>query len=307
MALLCCIAVMSAEGAAPQWRNSSSYSRVIVNATQGIEAIPREWLTNDWLITDYSITDVNAIESGQAAKQYVATRALLSSYGLEVGTYISGTLVQPLLKQTSHYPGGLVPTEWMPPDVHFVRSWAPADGRKMIDVSDPATRAAFQDGIRKLWQQYPSSVKFVDNAAVHKGAGAAQPWSDYCQNIAEIGQLAKSMNAMVIFNIAAHIGELSQGEREQLMLAVGHNGIMLEMPWVQSVQKDPAATERAIKAYRQILDSGAAIIMAPPGAEVPASLVAWVQTWRKPGDRIYFAGAFYLPPNSKLYGSGTSH
>jgi hypothetical protein len=171
----------------------------------------------------------------------------------------------------------------------------------MIDVTDPSTRAAFRQGVRRIWQQFPAPVRFIDNAAVHHSAGISQPWSAYCQNIDEIRKLGESMGSIQIFNIAAHVGELSDEEVAQLIKAVGQGGIMLEMPWEPAIRRNPAATERARKRYRQILDSGVAIIMAPPGAEFPPDIAAWAQTWRKPTDKLYFAGAFYLRPNSKIY------
>lgn len=284
-----------------QWRDSSAHSRVIVNATQGIESIPRDWLTKDWLITDYSITDVAGVGATQAPKQYAATRALLDSYGLAVGTYISGTLVIPEKNQFNHYPTGLVLLEWMPDTARYEKHFAPADLRRMIDVTDPATRAAFQQGVRRIWQQFPAPVRLVDNAAVHRSAGVSQPWSAYCLNIGELRKLAESTGSVAIFNIAAHVGELSDEEMEQLIAAVGTGGIMLEMPWEPGIRRNAAATNRAKTRYRQLLDRGVAIIMAPPGAEFPPDVAAWVNTWRKPEDHLYLAGAFYLQSNPKIY------
>jgi hypothetical protein len=87
---------------------------------------------------------------------------------------------------------------------------------------------------------------------------------------------------------------------------VGDGGILLEMPWHEDIQKNAAATERARIRYRQLLDSGMGIIMAPPGAEPPEQLVNWVRTWRKPTDHLYFGGAFYKVPDMKLFGPNTS-
>ncbi len=77
---------------------------------------------------------------------------------------------------------------------------------------------------------------------------------------------------------------------------------LLEIPWHPNIQKNPAATERAIKRYRQLLDTGMGIIMPPPGVAPPPELVAWVRTWRKPSDHLYFAGVFYKQPDPKLFG-----
>ena len=99
--------------AAYRWHDSSQYSRVIVNATQGIETRPRQWFAQDKLITDFAITNADTIGRDKAAEEYQATYQLLKSYGLTVGTYISGTTVVPEVRET-HWPWAGVPMEWMP-------------------------------------------------------------------------------------------------------------------------------------------------------------------------------------------------
>lgn len=287
------------------WHDSSQYSRVIVNATQGIETRPRAWFAQDKLVTDYAITNAEVAGWDLAVREYEATRHRLESYGLAVGTYISGTAVLPEAKET-HWPWPAVPLEWMPTKSLYSGAWPGIPYRMLIDTSDPDTRRAFHEGMKRLWEQSPAPVRFVDNAAVHRSAGVGQPWSSYCANIEEIRKLGESEGSLQIFNIAVHVGEMSDEDTRLLIKAVGSGGILLEMPWHKKIRDDPAATKRAKNRYRQLLDSGMGIILAPPGAEPPQELVEWVSTWRKPTDHLYFGGAFYKAPDMKLFGSSDS-
>ena len=287
------------------WPDSSQYSRVIVNATQGIETRPREWFAKDKLVTDFGIVNLEAIGQDKAEKDYEAIRQLLLSYGLAVGTYVSGTSVVPEAKETQ-WPWPRVPIEWMPSGSRYNGTWPDTPYRKMIDVTDPATRHALQDGIKRLWQQHPAPVRFVDNAAAHHAVGGPQPWAGYCANMEEIRKLGESMGSVQIFNVAVHVEDLSDEETRQLIQAVGSGGIALEMPWPKNIRDNPAKAERAKQRYRQLLDTGMGIIMVPAGAAPPQELVDWVRTWRKPGDHLYFNGAFFKAPDPKLFGPGGS-
>jgi len=288
-------------GAPYRWHDSRQYSRVIVNAQNGIEMRPRQWFEQDKLVTDFAITSADVVGWAAAEKEYKETRDLLATYGLAVGTYVSGTTVMPESRET-HWPWSVVPLEWMSPDSRYDGNWPGMDYRKMIDVTDPITRQSFQLGIKRLWEQSPAPVRFIDNAAIHRSAGNGQAWSGYCANIEEIRRLGESMGSLQIFNTAMHIGELSDGEADQLIAAVGSGGILLEMPWGEGVQRDPAATDRARIRYRQFLDTGMGVILVSSGGSPPEKLVKWVATWRKPTDHLYFAGAFWKPPDKVLYG-----
>ncbi len=213
-----------------RWHDSSQYTRVIVNATQGIETRPRQWFAQDKLITDFAITNADAIGRDKAAQEYQATYQLLKSYGLTVGTYISGTTVVPEARET-HWPWATVPLQWMPATSRYSGTWPGVPYRKLIDVTDLETRRAFHEGIRRLWEQSPAPVRFVDNAAVHSSTGVGQPWSNYCANIEQIRKLGESMGSLQIFNISVHVGEMSDEETSLLIKAVGPDGILLEMPW----------------------------------------------------------------------------
>lgn len=283
------------------WHDSSQFSRVIVNATQGIETRPRQWFAQDKLITDYTITNADVIGPDKAKQEYAATIKLLRSYGLAVGTYISGTTVIPQAKE-NHWPWSAVPREWMPATAKYAGTWPGEDDRLFLDVSDPDTRHVFQAGIKRLWDQSPAPVRFVDNAAIHRSTGKGQPWASYCANIEELRKLGESMGSRQIFNISVHVGEMSDEETLLLMKAVGSGGILLEMPWHANIQKSPAATERARQRYRQLLNSGMGIILAPPGTGPPVELVDWVRTWRLPTDHLYLAGVFYKEPDMRLFG-----
>jgi len=287
------------------WHDSSQYSRVIVNATQGIETRPREWFAKDKLITDFAITNLEVVGQDKAEKQYEATRQLLGSYGLTVGTYTSGTTVLPESKE-SQWPWPRVPIEWMPSTSRYSGTWPNTPYRKIIDVTDPDTRRALQAGIKRLWEQHPAPVRFIDNAAFKPPMGGHQPWADYCTNIAEIRALGESMGSLQIFNIGAHVDDLSDDETTELIQAVGQGGILLEMPWPKDAAQHPGALARASRRYRQMLDAGMGIILDPPGGSPPQDLVDWVRSWRKPGDHIYFGAAFFKgAPAMNLFGSGS--
>jgi hypothetical protein len=285
-----------------RWHDSSEYSRVIVNATQGIEGRPPEWFAHDRLVTDFTITNAVALGLAEAQKQYEATRRLLDSYGLVVGTIISGTTVKPEREQT-YWPLPMVPVERMPASARYDKTLPGEPHRKVIDASDPVTRHALQEEIRRIWKQVPAAVRFVDNAAVHHSTGAGQDWSAYCANIKEIRTMGAAMGSRQIFNIAVHVGFMSDEETRQLMDAVADHGIALEMPWHRNIRQNAEQTEKARIRYRQLLDSGMGIIMLPLDGN-PQELVEWVRTWRKPTDHIYISGAFYKAPDLQFFGPG---
>jgi len=289
-----------------QWHDSSHFSRVVVNATEGLESRPKEWFAQDKLVTDLRITGVNPTNSAAAEQRYAAIRSYaVETLGLAVGTYVSGMSVIPEANE-AYWPWAVVPIEWMPANSRYSGTWPGIPFRKLIDVSDPATRHGLQAGISRLWEQSPAPVRFIDNAAIHHSAGTSQPWFNYCQNIEEIRKLAESMGSLAIFNLALNVGEMSDEETAELIKAVGPGGILLENPWAKSIQANPAATERAKKRYRQLLDAGMGIILTPPGQGPSQELVDWVNTWRKPSDHIYFAGVFYKQPDAKLFSPQTS-
>ncbi len=242
-----------------QWHESSQYSRVIVNATQGIETRPKEWFSLDKLITDFAITNTSSIGHSQAVKDYEAVRRLLTSYGLAVGTYVSGVTVS-REGDEKQWPWESVPAEWMPPTTRYVGTWPGIPTRKIIDVSVPATRHALHLGIYRLWKEHPAPVRFVDNAGVHRSTGLGQSWKAYCDNMREIRQMGEKMGSRQIFNLSLHVGSMSDRETKQLMRAVGDNGIALETPWHPNIRKDAALTEKAKNRYRQLLDSGMGIV-----------------------------------------------
>ena len=67
------------------------------------------------------------------------------------------------------------------------------------------------------------------------------------------------MGSLAIFNLALNVGEMSDEETAQLINAVGSGGTLVMTPWEKTIQRNPAATERAKKRYRQLLDTGMGI------------------------------------------------
>jgi hypothetical protein len=282
-----------------QWHDSSQYSRVLVNVTQGIEALPRVWFARDRLITDFEVT-TTATGLSEARRKYWATRRLLESYGLFVGTYISGTTVLPEADQT-YWPRTTVSIERMPAWARYSGTWPGEPRRKVIDLADVKTRHRFLEEIQRVWKEVPAPVRFVDNAAAHRSTGASSDWSTYCTNIKEIRKMGDAAGSVTIFNIAVHVGLMSDDEARRLVDAVGHDGICLEMPWHSNIRRSAEETEKARIRYRQLLDSGMGIIMIPGDGDA-AELIEWVRSWRKPSDHIYISGVFYKPPDQRLFG-----
>jgi len=277
------------------WPDSNAHWRVLVNVNEYIQSRPPTWFTNDKLITDLQIEKVTPQNYDQAVAQYDSIRQMLEGRGMYVGTYMSGTTVYPP-DQLHTYPQAAVTTAQMPPEARYFGSWPNQPGRKVIDVSDPSTRHGFQEQISTLWRAVPAPERFVDNAAFHRGMGDKQPWSGYCDNMGEIRALAESQGSRVIFNIAAEVASLSDEEVAELEKAVGDEGICLEMPWSTRVQASPEATEKAKTRYRQLLDSGMAIVLIPVKTD-DEKLASWIRTWKKPGDHLYMNGIFWKSPN----------
>jgi hypothetical protein len=288
-----------AQHGAFQWPDSSHYWRILVNVNQYIESRPPAWFAQDKVVTDLNVINVSPA-SHEAAEHYAKVRKLLESRHIAVGTYISGTTVEPEAVQTT-YPLVAVPIEQMPANAKYVGSWPGHAERRIIDVTDPDTRHAFQAGLTQLWQQSPAPIRFVDNAAIHPAVERKQPWQAYCDNIEEIRKIAESQNSRAIFNIAMHVGLMSDDETQRLIRAVGpDNGIALEMPWHASIQKSPEATAKAVARYRQLLDSGLVVIMLP--VNIDANVLSdWIRTWRKPGDHLYISAIFWKPPDLSAY------
>jgi len=283
-----------------EWPDASHYWRVLVNVNQYIkgyvDAHPN-WFSNDKLITDFAICDVKSERREQAAKDYKAIRTFLESRGMSVGTYTSGTTVSPEAEQ-KEYPRRKVSTEQMPHTSHYSGSWPGHTSTKFIDVSDPDTRHALQTRIRDIWASVPSPVRFVDNAAIHHSTSEeTQPWIDYCKNMRELREIGESLHSRLIFNLSVHLGMLSDSEATQLIDAVGHGGVALEMPWAHAIRESAEDTLKAQRRYRQLLDAGIAVIMIP--VETPEKQLAdWTRTWRKPSDHLYIAGEFWKAPRA---------
>jgi hypothetical protein len=282
-----------------QWPDSSHYWRILVNVNQYIESRPKSWYAQDKVVTDLTIIDVLPTDR-DTKEHYEKVRKLLESRGIYVGTYISGTTVEPQAVQNS-FPPVAVAVEQMPPNARYVGSWPAHPERKIIDVTDPDTRRAFQAGIAQSWQSVPAPLRFVDNAAIHPAVERTQPWEAYCDNIEEIRKIAESQNSRVIFNISMHVGLMSDEETRRLIEAIGpDNGVALEMPWHPTIQKSKEATAKAVARYRQLLDNGLVVIMIPVNIQ-PNVLSDWIRTWRKPSDHLYISGIFWKQPDLQAF------
>ena len=172
-------------------------------------------------------------------------------------------------------------------------------GRKCTVITDHKPLIAIRK--KPLNAASPAPIRFVDNAAIHPAVERKQPWQAYCQNMEGIRKIAEAQNSRVIFNIAMHVGLMSDDDTRRLIQAIGpDNGIALEMPWHASIQKSPEATAKAVARYRQLLDSGLVVIMLP--VNIDANVLSdWIRTWRKPGDHLYISAIFWKPPDLSAY------
>jgi hypothetical protein len=304
-----CLFVISSYAAAVaksapfQWPDSSTYWRALVNVNQYIQKYMQmhpQWFEHDKLVTDLAVQDVQ--NHDQAVHTYQGVRALLESHGMYVGTYTSGTAVRARTANTN-YPPRNVSTEDMPASTKYAGTWPGHPELQFLDLSDANTRRAFHENLRKIWQDTPAPIRFVDNAAIHSSAGKGQAWEAYMKNIEEIRQLGDSMGSHVIVNISMHAGMLSDQELAQLLHAIGTgNGICVEMPWARSIRENPSATQRQQQRYRQLLDSGLAIVMIP--VAIPQDqLASWLRSWKKIADHLYLATPFFKEPDMSILSS----
>jgi hypothetical protein len=285
-----------------QWPDSSHYWRALVNVNQYIETYLRthpQWFSQDRLATDFAVQDVPAGGQEAAAERYKKVRKMLESKKMWVGTYVSGTTVLPESEE-NHYPYSAVPIEQLPATTHYSGSWPGHPSRRTVDISDAGSRRALELGIRRLWEKEPAPLRFIDNMPPHPRVLKTQPWETSCKYIQELREMGESLGSVVIFNIAMHVGALSDQDTRQLIQAVGHGGICLEMPWSATIRRDQAATKEAERRYLQLLDSGMAIVMI--AVKTPeGDLKHWVQSWRRPEDHVYLGAAFFKPPDPSIY------
>jgi hypothetical protein len=288
----------SAKSRAFEWPDSSRYWRVMINVNQYVQTyikIHPQWFSQDRLVTDFKILSVPPGGEDQAAKEYKSVRHLLESKGMYVGTYVSGTTLLPESEQ-AFYPHGAVSIEQLPATTHFKGSWAGHQTRKIVDISDVASRRALEASIKRLWESVPAPLRFVDNTPAHPSVAKMQPWAATCAYMTEMRELGESVGSRVIFNIAVNVGEMSDSDTRALIQAVGEGGLSIEMPWSPVIRRSKEATARAQKRYRQLLDTGMGIILIPVNTPED-ELTQWVQSWRKRSDHIYIALPFQKPPN----------
>lgn len=287
-------AVIPAQRLIP-WPESRDYWRALVNVNQFIDSRPSDWFARDRLITDLSVIQVKPGGMQAAQAQFRSLKSEWQGRGMIVGTYISGRRVVPAT-DIVQYPPSEVTIEQMPQSAKYITNGQGDARRRIIDLSDPATRHAFQAQVRAIWESEPARLRFVDDAAVHSSAGKEQAWSAYCDNMRELRVIAHEQGSRVIFDIAAHIGRLSNQELQQLIAAVGSDGISLEMPFHVAIASDPRETEAARRAYRRLLDSGVAVILIPTDGRDHV-LAEWVRTWRRSSDHLYISEPFWKPPD----------
>ena len=53
-----------------RWHDSSQFSRVIVNASDGIQMRPKRWFAEDKLISDFTVANVDPVGRVKAVQEY---------------------------------------------------------------------------------------------------------------------------------------------------------------------------------------------------------------------------------------------
>jgi fibronectin type 3 domain-containing protein len=287
-----------------RWPDSNVYDRAIVDANQYIVTYIVEapsWFANVGLATNFVVNLTNGTTAAEA--HYNQVVSTIEQYHIAVGVYVSGTTLVPQAEQNL-WPYTTVPLEWMPAAAVYSGSWPGDPDRRIIDVTDTSTVQALQTGIKTLWEEHPAPVYMVDNAAVNSVQGGTQPWQAQCDNIMGIRQLAEATGAVTIFNVATLPGAMSASDTDELIHAIGsNNAIMLEDPWDPYVRAHPSLTQAAVNTYRQMLDSGIAVIMLAIPDYVDGELLAqWINTWRKPADNLYIGWSYFTAPDPAIYG-----
>jgi hypothetical protein len=285
-----------------RWPASNIYDGVIDDANQYILTYIAEnssWFANVGLATNLVVNLTNGTAAAEAL--YNQVRSGIEQYPIVVGVYVSGTTLVPQAEE-NYWPYPTVPLEWMPADAVYSDTWPGDPDRKIINVTNTSTVQALQTGIKTLWEEHPAPIYFVDNAAANSVQGGAQPWQAQCDNIMGIRKMAEAMGAVVIFNVATLPGLMSASDTDELIQAIGNdNAIMLEDPWDPYIRARSNLTQAAVNTYRQILDSGIAVIMLP--LNVDGELLAqWINTWRKSADNLYIGWAFFTAPDPTVYG-----
>jgi fibronectin type 3 domain-containing protein len=288
-----------------QWPASNVYDGVLVNTNQYIVTYLADnsaWFAHVGLAAELAIDPSSGTSTtAEAEALYNQVRSTIEQSSIGVGVYVSGTTVLPQAEE-NYWPYSSVPLEWMPADAVYSGTWPGNPNWKIIDVTNASTVQALQTGIKALWEEHPASIYMVDNAAANSVVGGTQPWQAQCDNIMGIRTMAEALEAVTIFNVATAPGVMSDSDTDELIQAIGrHNAIMLEDPWDPYVKASPDLTEAAVNTYRQMLDSGIAVIMLPVNVDGEV-LAQWINTWRKPADNLYIGWAFFTSPNPAIYG-----
>jgi hypothetical protein len=296
----------------PNWPDASHYWGVMINATDAIN-----WhitnhptsFTEDKLVTDMNVLGVDytsptAIPTASAT--YNQARAVLTAHGISLGTYISGTNVEPQANQ-DRYPYSMVRKEDMPSTAKYIGTFGSQTWRQLIDPADSVTTTAFHNQIRAQWVlQTGIQWHFIDNAGSLQGGTGYGSWTNQTNNMRAINTLAQSMGARAVFNISMVVGAITPSDLSLLISAIPGGGICLESPWPSSMSTNAIATANAKAQYRQLLDSNIAVIMIGASTTTPTqatslALRTWVATWRKPTDHLYMAKTFFIAPDPAVY------
>jgi hypothetical protein len=282
------------------WPNPQLHHRIILYADQtlGSEMSEHpEWFDKDFLVAGFYIKDVVYGKSDDAIHKYASLRQkIFDKNKWYAGTYISGTTVVRELS-LSKYPVNAVSMEDLSIKTHYLGTWLREPDQTVVDLSDVHSRRDLQNFIRLLWLHVMTPIRFIDNAAVHPGVAKMQPWSVYCQNMQELRNIAQGLKASTIFNIFVRPWEMSNQDMKQLVEAVGAgNAVSLPLPWSLSIKDDKNANAWAIYRYRQLLDNGIVVIVIPSVEAPEEKLIAWVSSWRRPNDHIYFATPTWKAP-----------
>lgn len=246
---------------------------------------------------------VRAATYSDPAAEYASAVDHWRSLGYVVGGYVSGVCasdVQP----------------WFPVDCAATLGGFPSEAffsnysgtpKKIITFGGPWSDD-FLAAVARERAKNPRQVELVDNI-VHPMMGdkdhPIQPWADYMAHVKALREDANAQGCYPFFNIAMHVGELPDADRDLLDDALGNGaGFMLERNWHPNIRNSSRARLNAEKAYMFWASCGVPII-ALPGVneenptEVTQDFVDWAATFRRPTD-LLFVGLGPSEPSPNL-------
>jgi len=296
----------------------SPAARIIVNGYPYLESRPRGWFPSDpaevWVV-DFATQYPRGGNPEPARLQVEATRESLRRRGWTIGRYISSTNIVAAADLWQYPPNAVTKEDFAAggPAPPSIGTWPGQPWRTILDVTDEATARRQAQLIGASMEGF--RLALLDNCPPHRSTfSGAQDWTKVCRFLRLVADALEQRGTRGFFNLAVHVGTLTPDERAALIAGVRNHAIVLEVPFHENVRASPTETAKATAAYRAILDAGIPVVMLTPRRKVPGpsgtqidetdaalhlrvrQLHEWVQSWRRPTDRVYVVWSFLQPP-----------